>query len=123
MKRIYRNVAACLARAGCAALLATPAFAQQPSQSVPPPHGLASNAPTAGGTASDSVITAKAKAALLGAKGVHSSHIRVTTERGVVTLAGSVPQAQERDRATRIVQDLDGVTSVNNTLNVDTSAK
>ena len=122
MKRISQHVAACIAQAACAALVATPAFAQQPAQSVPP-HGLNSNSKNPGGGASDTLITAKAKAALLGAKDVHGSHIKVTTEHGVVTLAGSVPQADEKDRATRIVQDLDGVVSVNNTLNVDTSAK
>jgi len=125
MKRISQNVAACLVRIACAALFATPAFAQQPrSQPVPSPHGLTTQGgATVGSGISDTVITAKAKAALLGAKDVHGSRIQVTTEQGVVTLAGVVPRAEEKDRATRVVADLDGVVSVNNALDVDAASK
>jgi len=122
MKRIRSTVAGCIAGGACAALLTAPAFGQQPTQPVPPPHGLASNSTQPGGGASDALITAKAKAALLAAKGVHSSRIDVGTERGVVTLSGTVSGAEERDRAGRAVQDLDGVVRVNNALKVDGSA-
>jgi len=116
------GVAARLAcAAGVAMLGAAGAFAQQPQQAqpVPPPHGLAGNGATAGSPTSDTVITAKAKAALLAAKGVHGTHIKVTTEQGVVTLSGSVPNAEEKARATSAVQGVSGVARVNNTLDVD----
>ena len=115
-----------LAHAGVAMLFAASAasaFAQQPAQPVPPPHGLTSSGATAGSGTSDTVITAKAKAALLGAKGVHGSHIKVTTEQGVVTLSGRVPRADEKARAASVVQGVAGVVRVDNTLNVDASAQ
>jgi len=120
--RAGRRVATRLVGAGAAMLFAAGAFAQQ-AQSVPPPHGLTSSGGTAGSATSDTVITAKAKAALLGAKGVHSSHIKVTTEQGVVTLSGSVPRAEEKARAASVVQGVSGVATVDNALNVDASAR
>lgn len=123
MKCISPNVAARVARAACAMLLTAPltfAFAQQqPARPALPPHGLTSNNATSGIGASDTLLTAKAKTALLAAKDVHSSQIKVTTAQGVVTLSGTVPSAAEKDRAEHTVQDLDGVVSVNNTLSVD----
>lgn len=128
MKRISENAATCMVRFACAALLASPvtlSFAQQQAQPVPPPHGLASgnHGATSSGGAGDALITAKAKTALLATKDVHGSHIKVTTEQGVVTLTGTVSSAEEKARAEHAVQGLDGVTRVDDRLNVAGAAQ
>ncbi|WP_258365566.1 BON domain-containing protein [Paraburkholderia tropica] len=47
-----------------------------------------------------------------------SRAVHVTTERGVVTLTGTVPDDAQRDHAKSSVQDLDGVKSNTNGLKV-----
>ena|SRR6185295_16248118 len=44
--------------------------------------------------------------------------MKVDTERGVVNLSGGVPTASQRARATRLAQEVEGVTGVNNNLQV-----
>jgi osmotically-inducible protein OsmY len=120
MKRLNGNWVAGVASVALAALAATPALAQQqqPGQAVPPPHGLTGSSTNASGGVGDALITAKAKSALLGVRDVHGGRIGVTTNQGVVTLSGTVPNAAERDRAERTVQNLNGVSRVNNGLSV-----
>jgi len=62
----------------------------------------------------DSVITTKAKTALLADTTVKGSEIHVETEKGVVSLSGMVDSAQQRERAASIVRGIDGVKSVEN---------
>ncbi|HYS68492.1 MAG TPA: BON domain-containing protein [Paraburkholderia sp.] len=66
----------------------------------------------------DGTITTKAKADLLAAKNVKSTHIHVKTRKGVVSLTGSVPSAEDRSAAEEVVQNVKGVTSVKNHLKV-----
>lgn len=62
----------------------------------------------------DSVITTKAKSALLADTTVNGSEINVETNKGVVTLSGTVANDRQRERAASIVRGLDGVKSVEN---------
>lgn len=60
----------------------------------------------------DSVITTKAKTALLGDNRVKGSEIHVETNRGVVVLTGTVENQAQIDEATRLVRRIDGVKNV-----------
>ncbi len=73
---------------------------------------------TIGQHVDDGTITTKAKASLLSAKNVKSTHIHVKTRNGVVWLTGSVPSADDKAAAGEVVKDLDGVSSVKNHLKV-----
>ncbi|HKR38863.1 MAG TPA: BON domain-containing protein [Paraburkholderia sp.] len=124
----------CALRAGLAGLCAVLGVQVALSQSSPqtasaesqpivrpnqlPPHNLAAGNPGYGGEASDTFITAHAKAALMAADGVNSSDVHVTTQRGAVTLTGTVPDEAQRDKAESVVHDLDGVVYVTNELKV-----
>ncbi|HEY2606320.1 MAG TPA: BON domain-containing protein [Paraburkholderia sp.] len=66
----------------------------------------------------DSAITTKAKADLLAAKNVKSTHIHVKTHKGVVSLTGSVPSAGDKTAAEEVVQAVKGVSSVKNHLKI-----
>jgi hyperosmotically inducible protein len=66
----------------------------------------------------DGTITTKVKAELLGAKNVKSTHIHVKTRKGVVSLTGSVPSADDKSAAEEVVQGVKGVRSVKNHLKV-----
>ena len=70
----------------------------------------------------DATITTKVKAELLGAKNVKSAHIHVKTHRGVVSLTGTVPTAEDRDNAKQVVEGVSGVTSVKNHLKVSAAS-
>ncbi|PYE15313.1 BON domain-containing protein [Paraburkholderia silvatlantica] len=83
-----------------------------------PPHNLAAGNPGYGGEASDTFITAHAKAALMAADGVNSRDVHVTTQHGAVMLTGTVPDEAQRDKAESVVHDLDGVVYVTNDLKV-----
>lgn len=122
MKHLCRNVAVCVAHAACAALLATPVYAQSPGLAVAPPHGLATGAGRPGGGAADALLTAKAKSALVTTRDVHGGRVGVATNQGVVTLSGTVHSFAEKDRAEHAVQGLNGVARVNNTLRVEPGA-
>lgn len=66
----------------------------------------------------DATITTKVKADLLSANNVKSQHIHVKTRKGVVSLTGTVPTAEDRDNAKQVVENVSGVTSVKNHLKV-----
>ncbi|QQC65828.1 BON domain-containing protein [Paraburkholderia ginsengisoli] len=66
----------------------------------------------------DTTITTKAKADLLAAKNVKSTHIHVKTRKGVVSLTGSVPSADDKAAAEEVVTAVKGVSSVKNHLKV-----
>ncbi|MEM5310456.1 BON domain-containing protein [Paraburkholderia sp. JHI869] len=106
----------CLVLAAQAALAQTGNAVSRPNPL--PPHNLAAGDPGYGGEASDTIITAHAKAALVAADGVTSSDVHVTTKRGAITLSGTVPDEGQRDKAESVVHDLDGVVSVTNDLKV-----
>lgn len=67
---------------------------------------------------SDSAITASVKARLAADAELKMLDIQVETSSGRTVLRGSAPNAQARDRATQIARTVDGVTSVDNELEV-----
>ncbi|CAH2802479.1 MAG: hypothetical protein CPDRYMAC_5471 [uncultured Paraburkholderia sp.] len=73
---------------------------------------------TIGEHVDDSTITTKAKADLLAAKNVKSTHIHVKTRKGMVWLTGSVPSSDDKAAAEEVVKAVKGVTSVKNHLKV-----
>jgi len=64
----------------------------------------------------NSAITTKVKAALVDDPSVSAMQIHVKTFKGVVQLSGFVDTAQQRDRAQKIVEGIDGVKEVKNDL-------
>ncbi|HSI94788.1 MAG: BON domain-containing protein [Methylophilaceae bacterium] len=67
----------------------------------------------------DSVITAKIKAKLAKEKDVSAMHIKVDTDQaGVVYLSGTAKSQAEADRAVALAQEVEGVTSVENKIEV-----
>ncbi len=81
------------------------------------PSGTYSGSATgqrAGRTIDDSLITTKAKTALLADTTVKGSEIHVETDKGVVSLSGAVETEMQRDRAVSIVRGIDGVKGVDN---------
>jgi hyperosmotically inducible protein len=67
---------------------------------------------------SDSAITTSVKARLAADADLKMLDIQVETSSGRTVLRGSAPNAQARDRATQIAGSVDGVTSVDNELEV-----
>jgi osmotically-inducible protein OsmY len=64
----------------------------------------------------DAEITAKVKAAFLNEPGMKSMKIAVATDRGVVTLSGSIDNQMNKDKAIKLAESVEGVKSVNNQL-------
>ncbi|MBN3831871.1 BON domain-containing protein [Burkholderia sp. Ac-20344] len=73
---------------------------------------------TTGTKIRDATITTKAKAELVGTNGLSSGDIHVKTQRGVVTLTGSVPEEQQRTQAVSVVKQVDGVQDVRDQLTI-----
>lgn len=99
-------------------LAAGGAWSQQ-SDSPPlrkPPESL--SVPSHGSGVSDTVLTARAKIALLGAAHVDSNDVHVATQGGVVRLTGHVASAEQKQKAGAVVQGLDGIRAVQNELTV-----
>ena len=66
----------------------------------------------------DSVITSKAKAKILGTKGLKSLQISVETHDGEVLLSGFVDSAEAKAKAEEVVSQINGVKSVKNSLEI-----
>ncbi|MFZ5511077.1 MAG: BON domain-containing protein [Pseudomonadota bacterium] len=71
---------------------------------------------------SDSIITAKVKAALLRSEGLDDHAIEVETYEGLVVLSGAVDREEQRVRASRVAASVSGVTGVKNVLEVGSAA-
>lgn len=71
----------------------------------------------------DAWLTAKAKVALMTTEGIRTTHLNVDTVKGVVTLHGQVPAADQKTKAAEVVRKLDGVKEVKNLLQVVPSAE
>ncbi len=84
--------------------------------------GLVGCQSTTGKTAhqsmSDAGITASVQSKLTADRMANFSRIDVDTERGVVTLTGVVPTVQDKERAARVVREVEGVKRLNNNLQV-----
>jgi hyperosmotically inducible protein len=72
----------------------------------------------AGVAIDDSVITTKIKSSILADSAIKGSDISVDTKNGEVTLTGSVKSQAQMDRAQKLAQNIDGVKSVQNKLEV-----
>ncbi|MFZ3084390.1 BON domain-containing protein [Rhodoferax ferrireducens] len=79
---------------------------------------LQSAAPTIGGKVDDTLITAKAKAALLADESIKSLDIGVITRQGDVQLSGFVNNQSQIDRAISVVSSIAGVSHVSNEMSV-----
>lgn len=67
----------------------------------------------------DAAITAKIKAELAKDPSLSALKINVDTKQGLVMLSGTAPDANSRDRATRLAAAVKGVLSVDNMLVVN----
>ena len=73
---------------------------------------------TAGQTIDDATITASVQSKLSSDRLSNFSRIDVDTERGVVTLNGTVKSADQKTRVAEMAREVKGVRSVNNNLQV-----
>ena len=71
---------------------------------------------SAGEQIDDSVVTAKVKAALIDNEELSASEINVETFKGRVQLSGFVSDRSDIAEATDVVEEIDGVASVQNDL-------
>ena len=74
---------------------------------------------TVGQEVDDVSITAQVKLILLYHRWSSALDISVTTDKGVVTLGGKAKNEAEKDLATKLVSDINGVKSVNNLMTVE----
>jgi len=69
---------------------------------------------TVGGKIDDASITAQIKMTLLFHRSTSALNTKVETNDGVVTMYGKASNAAEKDLVTKLVNDINGVKSVNN---------
>jgi osmotically-inducible protein OsmY len=74
---------------------------------------------TAGEKMDDASITAQVKMALLTHRSTSSMKTKVETRNGEVTLTGIAKNAAEKSLVTKLVTDIQGVTSVKNQMTVE----
>jgi osmotically-inducible protein OsmY len=67
----------------------------------------------------DASITAQVKMILLYHRSTSALNTSVTTNKGVVTLGGKTTSAAEKELATRLVNDVNGVKSVKNVMTIE----
>jgi hyperosmotically inducible protein len=89
----------------------------------PTPQAPQAHSKDLGTAVSDTVITAKLKAKLLGEDSLGKSSIMVTTTNGVVTLDGSASDPDAVALALSDANSIEGVRSVDNNLNTPDSNK
>jgi len=73
---------------------------------------------SAGSAENDTAITAQVRAKVAGSAPLSGSDINIDTTNGVVTLTGTVKDAQEKDQAAQLAGQVEGVKTVDNQLNV-----
>lgn len=76
-----------------------------------------------GAAITDTVITAKVKAKLMGEQGLKQSDISVTTTNGVVTLEGLASSSKAKALAEASTKSVEAVKSVDNSLKTPASSK
>ena len=64
----------------------------------------------------DATITAEVKVTLLSHRSTSAVNTHVETDKGVVTLTGKADNSAEKDLVTKLVEDIDGVKSVDNNM-------
>jgi hyperosmotically inducible protein len=67
----------------------------------------------------DASITAQVKMSLLFHRSTSTINTKVKTKKGVVTLYGKAGNAAEKDLTTKLVNDINGVKSVNNKMTIE----
>lgn len=78
---------------------------------------------TLGDKIDDASITTQVKMTLLSRASTSAITTKVTTKDGVVTVSGKAQNAAEVDLVTKLVEDVDGVSAVINTMRVDATMK
>jgi hyperosmotically inducible protein len=73
---------------------------------------------TTGQTIDDATVTASVQGKLTADKLSNFSRINVDTDRSVVSLNGVVRSVEEKSRAEELARQVDGVTNVNNNLQI-----
>ena len=76
---------------------------------------------TAGDKIDDASITAQVKMTLLYHRSTSALNTSVTTNKGVVTLGGKAENATEKDLATKLAKDVNGVKRVENRMTIELS--
>jgi osmotically-inducible protein OsmY len=74
---------------------------------------------TVGEKVDDASITAQVKMTLLSHRSTSALNTKVKTKNGVVTLGGKAKNAAEKELATKFVNDVKGVKSVNNQMTIE----
>jgi len=74
---------------------------------------------TAGQNVDDATMSTSIQGKLTSDKASNFTRINVDTERGVVTLNGVVQTAEDKSRAEELARKVDGVTKVNNNLQIE----
>jgi osmotically-inducible protein OsmY len=69
----------------------------------------------------DASITAQVKSSLLSHRSTSALKTKVETTDGVVTLSGIAKNAAEKSLVTKLVTDVNGVSSVVNNMTIDTT--
>jgi osmotically-inducible protein OsmY len=69
----------------------------------------------------DTKITASVQSKLTADRVSNFSRVDVDTERGVVNLSGVVPSADQKSRAEELARQVNGVTRINNNLQIQSS--
>ncbi len=77
---------------------------------------------TTGQTMDDASVTTSVQGKLTRDKLSNFSRIDVDTNRGIVTLNGVVRSAEEKSRAEEIARQVEGVTKVNNNLQIQSTS-
>src|SRR6185503_6953876 len=77
---------------------------------------------TIGETIDDASITAQVKASLLSHRSTSALKTKVETTDGVVTVSGTARNAAEKSLVTKLVTDIEGVTSVVNNMTIELAA-
>ena len=75
--------------------------------------------PSLGDRIDDASITAQVKFALLTHRSTSAVHTSATTTDGVVTLTGTAKNQAEKDLATKLVRDINGVKDVHNNMTIE----
>jgi osmotically-inducible protein OsmY len=81
--------------------------------------GGAKTSKSVGQNVDDASITAQVKMALLYHRSTSALNTSVTTSEGVVTLGGKAKNVAEKDLATTVVHDVNGVKSVKNLMTIE----
>lgn len=86
-----------------------------------PDSGAENAMERAGDRTADAALTTRIKARLVAEDNLSALDINVDTSNGVVTLSGDVDNEAQVDLAEKVVEDIDGVKSVHNKLQVKES--